>query len=99
MRARLPHGVLRGGERRGDALLRAPTGADEAMLAESQAAASVAARAGALLASCVEELGGEPASPSDVRSLVVGDREALLLHLRAAAFGERVACVLDCPAC
>src|SRR4051794_33042905 len=99
MRARLPHGVLRGGERRRDALLRAPTGADEAMLVESLAGASAAARAGALLESCVERLGGVEATPADVRGLVLGDREALLLHLRAAAFGERVACVLDCPGC
>jgi hypothetical protein len=97
--ATLPHGVLRGDERRRDALLRAPTGADEALLVESLADASAPARANALLAGCLAELGGEAAGLSDVRALVVGDREALLLALRAAAFGERVACVLACPGC
>lgn len=97
--ATLPHGVLRGGEWRRDALLRAPTGDDEALLAESLGGASVAARASALLAGCVTQLGGEEVGPADMRALVVGDREALLLQLRAAAFGDRVACVLDCPEC
>jgi hypothetical protein len=69
------------------------------MLLESLAGASAAARASALLARCVTQLGGEDAGPADVRALAVGDREALLLQLRAAAFGERVPCVLDCPGC
>ncbi len=97
--ATLPHGVLRGGERRCDALLRAPTGADEVLLAESLAQASAAVRANALLAGCLVHLGGEECGPADVRALVVGDRDALLLQLRAAAFGARVACVLACPDC
>jgi hypothetical protein len=97
--ATLPHGALRGAQWRRDALLRAPTGADEAMLAESLAGATAAERASALLAGCVARLGGEEAGLVNVRELVVGDREALLLQLRAAAFGERVPCVLDCPAC
>lgn len=95
----IPHGVLRGGEPRRDAVMRAPTGDDEALLVEGIGVASVAARASALLAACVERLGGEEVGLSDVRALVVGDREALLLQLRAATFGERVACVLDCPSC
>jgi hypothetical protein len=97
--ATLPHGVLRDGEWRRDALVRAPTGADEAMLVESFAGASAAARLDGLLARCIVRLGGEEAGPADVRALVVGDREALLLQLRAAAFGERMSCVLECPAC
>src|SRR5262249_51422568 len=32
------------------------------------------------------------------RSLTVGDREALLLHLRRRTLGERLQCVLRCPA-
>lgn len=95
----LPHGIVRNGVRRRDALVRAPTGADEALLVESLAGASVAARASALLAACVVRLVGEEPGLADVRGLVVGDREALLLALHGAAFGGRVACVLDCPGC
>src|SRR4051812_36376518 len=97
--ATLPHGVLRDGELRRDALLRAPTGDDEAMLAEAFAGASACERASALLAACVGWLGGAEAGLEDVRALVLGDREALLLQLRAATFGERMACVVDCPSC
>jgi hypothetical protein len=31
--------------------------------------------------------------------LVVGDREALSLHLRRLLFGDRMACVVSCPEC
>lgn len=97
--ARLPHGVLGDGLRRQDVVLRLPTGADEALLVEGPTGASVAARVSALLARCVERLGGEPCGVETVRELTVGDREALLLHLRGAAFGERLTCALPCPAC
>jgi hypothetical protein len=97
--ATLPHGVLCGTARRHDVLLRRPTGADEALLVEELAGATAAERASALLARCVGRIGGEPAGLDDVRALTVGDREALMLALRAVAFGERLACVLDCPHC
>ncbi len=97
--ARLPHGVLRDGQRRQDVLLRLPTGADEAMLVEGLTGTSAASRVSALLARCVEQLGGRPCEVEAVRELTVGDREALLLHLRRAVFGERLACSLPCPAC
>jgi hypothetical protein len=98
--ATLPHGVTRGGERRRDALLRPPTGADEAALIEELGGASTPARANRLLARCLAGLGGSTdVGVDDVRALVVGDREALLLQLRALAFGGRMPCVVDCPAC
>src|SRR5260221_211886 len=34
-----------------------------------------------------------------VRRLNVGDREALLLHLRRLTLGESISCLLSCPAC
>ncbi len=97
--ARLPHGVLRDGQRRQDVVLRPPTGADEALLVEGPAGASAAARVSVLLASCVERLGDDEGRIEAVRALTVGDREALLLHLRCATFGDRLACSLPCPAC
>jgi hypothetical protein len=60
---------------------------------------SPARRATDLLARCVVRLGGV-AFPGEeaVRRLVFGDREALLLHLRRHMFGERISCVVVCPA-
>ena len=41
--------------------------------------------------------GDVPATAGAVRALSVGDREALLLHLRLATLGERIDCVAGCP--
>lgn len=97
--ATLPRGVLRGGERHQDALLRRPTGADELALVERLAGASAAERVTALLARCVEQLGGQAGGVQAVRELTVGDREALLLSLRRAAFGERLLISVRCNGC
>lgn len=94
----LPGGLLVGGERRQDAMLRPLAGEDEAFLLEDAAGLSPAARTTALLARCVERLGPiEPVGSEDVRALTAGDREALLLELRRLSFGERLESVLTCP--
>jgi hypothetical protein len=49
------------------------------------------ARATALVGRCLNE--GEAAA----RALAVGDREAVLLHLRRLTFGESMECLLRCP--
>lgn len=80
--------------------LRPWCGRDEAFLVEESRGASLAARTTALLARCLA-LGeaGQPATPDLARSLTVGDREALLLHLRRITLGDRLVCMLSCPAC
>jgi hypothetical protein len=94
----LPGGLWRDGVRHRAAALRPLTGADEAFLLEEAAALLPAQRATALLARCVERLGPwEEVTPDAVRALSVGDREALLLHLRRLTLGERIECVLRCP--
>lgn len=98
-RATLPHGALRAGERYQDVLLRPPTGADELVLVERLAAASAAERVTTLLARCVEQIGDQPGGLEAVRELTVGDREALLLSLRQAAFGERLLISVRCTDC
>src|SRR5436190_8211819 len=95
----LPHGVFTDHQPRRRAELRTPTGADEAYLLEEASGLSPAERVSELLARCVVRVGNEPGAECRVRSLTVGDREALLLHIRAAAFGDRLDCALDCPAC
>jgi hypothetical protein len=95
----LPHGIFDGAARRQEAVLRPPTGADEAFLLEDGHARTRAERVTTLLSRCLARLGGGEAGEEAVRALTVGDREALLLHLRAAVHGDRLACVLDCPDC
>jgi hypothetical protein len=80
--------------------LRPWCGQDEAVLLEGLADATPAARATQLLARCLVPDGAP--SPDDIalaRSLSLGDREALLLHLRRITLGDRLSCVLVCPAC
>ncbi len=38
-------------------------------------------------------------TPEQVRGLAAGDRDALALHLRRITLGDRMGCVLTCPAC
>jgi hypothetical protein len=90
----LPHGLVREGSRLAEVLVRPPTGADEAFLLERRGLLTRAELVSGLLARCVADLDG-----ADVRALTVGDREALLLHLRAAAYGERISATIDCGAC
>lgn len=92
----LPHGRWVDGVRRADARLRPLTGEDEALIAERPELTG-AARTTALLVRCVAELGGGGPSADDIRGLTVGDREALLLHLRRLTFGDKLDCVVTCP--
>jgi len=95
----MPGGVAVDDGRRRDAALRPVVGADEAFLLDAEALAPVE-RSTALLARCLVRLGPwEPPGDEQVRWLAVGDREALLLHLRRLTLGDRLELVLSCPAC
>ena len=88
----LPHGAV--------AQIRSLRGRDELELVETADRTPPAALATALLARCLVRLGDDGGPGEDaVRGLVFGDREALLLHLRRHTFGERIRCVVACPAC
>lgn len=102
LRAQLPGGLIGdAGARVVDAVICPLTGRDEEMLADAGAREideSMASTVTALLARCVISLGGAgPPSIGALRSLSVGDREALLLHLRRATLGDRIDCVATCP--
>ena len=81
--------VLSGGRQ---VLLRAVGDEDEAFILDTAGALLPGARATALVARCL------PDGESAARTLTVGDREALLLHLRRLSLGESIDCVLRCPA-
>jgi hypothetical protein len=93
----LPGGAWRNGVRHREALLRPLTGEDELFLAEEAEGLSPARRTTLLLTRCLARLGTEPVSDADTRALTAGDREALLLQLRRATFGETLTSVLSCP--
>jgi hypothetical protein len=82
------------------AWLKPVTGFDEEFLVEQNGRLTPAARTTHLLSRCLERLGPvTQVIPEIVRQLSVGDREALMLHLRRITLGERVSCVLSCPSC
>jgi hypothetical protein len=74
------------------------SGHDEAFLLEESSGTSMAARTTAILSRCVTRLGPLTTITAEhIRSLVIGDREALLLHLRRLTLGETISCMLACP--
>lgn len=94
----LPGGYWLDGVCHRQAELRPLTSADEAFLLEMTDPLLPAQRTSALLNRCVTRLGSlESVTLDHVRSLTVGDREALLLHLRRLTFGNEVQCNLSCP--
>jgi hypothetical protein len=96
----LPGGVRLEGSWRRDAVLRPLAGRDEIFVLQQGSALSPAARTTAVLARCLCRLGPVSTVTSEIaRSLSIGDREALLLHLRRLTLGEKMSCVFRCPAC
>ena len=94
----LPGGVWLDGMCHREAGLRPFTGGDEAFLLETGESLLPAQRTTALLARCLTRLGAlNSVTTETVWSLAVGDREALLLHLRRLTLGDRLQCVLSCP--
>jgi hypothetical protein len=93
----LPTGLVREGVRERVAVLRPLTGREEEVL-QGMHDLSQAERVSRLLAACVERIGTGAVGLEHVRMLTVGDREALLLHLRRATVGDPIGCVLGCPA-
>jgi hypothetical protein len=98
----LPRGLWLDGACYREADLRPLNGDDEAFLLDTGSVLLPVEQTTALLARCLMRLGdldlAEHAPEALVRSLVVGDREALLLHLRRLTLGDRLPCVLYCPA-
>lgn len=55
--------------------------------------------ASAILGRCSSLDGAQAAGSDAARALSVGDREALLLHLRRLTLGNEVSAVISCPSC
>ena len=97
----LPIGYWTGGAYWREAHLRQLTGADHIFLMEQGRELLPAHWITETLARCISELGPIRGSTDElkeaIRSLTVGDREALLLQLRRFTSGDRLNCVLSCP--
>jgi uncharacterized protein (UPF0212 family) len=96
----LPGGYRGNGGHAREAVLRPLAGEDVLFLAEECRGLLPAHWVTEALARCVTRLAAdETVTREAIRSLTVGDREALLLHLRRLTWGERLRCLLACPEC
>lgn len=96
--ANLPGGFWSDGVCYRDAEIRPLNGHDESFLLEVGGSMAPVELASMLLSRCVCRLGRfSPAGLEQVRDLVVGDREALLLQIRRVTLGERMQCIVQCP--
>ena len=78
--------------------MRVPNGKDEIFIKELFPGIPAVKRTIFLLSRCVVKLGPKTGiDADDIRSLTIGDRDALLLHLRRLTFGEKISSVLVCP--
>ena len=96
--ATLPGGWWHEGTCYQDAQLRRLTGTDLSLLVETGESLSPSQRAVRIITRALTRLGPcDSISAESLQAITVGDREALLLQLRALMFGERMQCVLVCP--
>lgn len=97
-RVTLPTGLWVDGVCHKTAEVRALTGSDEVFLLETGRSLLPAERSTALLARCLKELGSVSNDKTKaVRALTVGDRDALLLHVRLMTIGNRIQATVTCP--
>lgn len=78
-----------------EVMLRVPDAADAAFVLDSAQTALPCERATKLLGRCLGVMDAD--GDRIARALTIGDREALLLHLRRAALGDAIDCMLQCP--
>jgi len=96
----LPNGYRQRGTCCREARVRAVGECDEELGDALSALPLPIQRATLLLSRCVVQLGqAEKVEKDKLRDLSMGDREALLLHIRRLTFGERMQFVLHCAAC
>lgn len=96
--ATIPGGYCANGGHWREAYVRPLTGEDQDFLTEECGGLLPAQWVTEALTRCVTRLGpNEPVTREAIRSLTVGDREALLLHLRRLTSGDRLRCLLACP--
>jgi hypothetical protein len=95
---RLPGGVWREGACAREAMLRPLDPEDERALADAAEEILPAQLVTAALGRALVGVGDTAATGEEAaRELTIGDRQALLLHLRRITVGDRMACVFSCP--
>ena len=81
------------------AVVRELTGSDEEALTSPSLARSVPKYLGALVARGTETIGGKKPTQDQLDSLLIGDRELLLLAIRKATYGIELELITQCGHC
>ncbi len=96
----LPGGFWKDGVRFQEAVVRPLVGRDEAALLAAERSLSRPEWTTEVLSRCLESLGPlDSVDAGPARSLTIGDREALLLHVRRLTLGNLLPAVINCGAC
>jgi hypothetical protein len=95
----LPCGMVVGDQIFTEASVRELTGFDEEALARINMNENTATYTTALLEAGVERIGDVKPTREDLRGLLIGDRDALVLAIRRATYGDEIDFTLDCDAC
>src|SRR5207249_311314 len=74
-------------------------GEDEEYLARLSRDISVPKRITEMLGRCLVSLGGRTLQLGEIDSLLIGDRDLLMLALRRATYGDEMAVTVTCPFC
>jgi hypothetical protein len=83
-----------------DVEVRELTGEHEEIISRARRIPSPARFVSALLECGVVSIGGEPAKKSDIKRLLIGDRDTLLLEIRRATYGDELEFErVVCPGC
>ena len=79
--------------------MRELTGADEETLTSPTLAKSTAKYLSAMVLAGTESIGGRKPGKAEIDSLLIGDREMLLLAIRKATYGPELEVTTRCPHC
>lgn len=82
-----------------DALVREMKGRDEERMSRIDPYTNPVTYYNTLMELGVESIGGYPVTPEMISSLLVGDKELLLLGIRIATYGSEKEAVVVCPSC
>ena len=93
----LPGGLWHKGRRCQQLEIHPLTGRDQEYLKSTSNITSQAQWSTLVMTRCVHRIGPiTTITPDLIRSLTIGDREFVLLHIRAQTFGEKLSCVVNC---
>lgn len=93
----LPGGIWSEGKRYQEVEVRALTGNDQEYLKSACKIHGQAEWSTLTLTRCIKRIGPfNTITPDLVKTLTLGDREAMLLHIRRMTFGDKLNCVINC---